>query len=365
MSQSVISDNWSLQDIAQLFTSGLDESDTSYLIIDRIKDRYGYEPVSRAGVSSESLFDFLTDIILRDQIIVDEQFINTWKDLRSPLDLALKEKVIKPFSFLDAPRKLDSPRQELLNRLCTTSDLKKHQRENEIGWSKNKTPPYPFLSQIIWGGAGMLARCLVYEKCYTPHPIRKKLLIDSGISIASEDSATTLKNLINEKRVQLASANIGHDQLHSLRIVLPPLPISVIRESSSIQDLIPVALQLRNEHKELRDWLRQYQNAISSDVQWGTQKFEKILKSISSYVDTKMGIVDPNSSTFCVSIGVLKISKKGRPIETLKNQFGIRSIINKLIINEEGQSELAKYLNFFGHKKTAVGLKVVDHFSEK
>ena len=93
MSQSVISDNWSLQDIARLFTSGLDESDTSYLIIERINDRYGYEPVSHAGVSSESLFDFLTDIILRDQIIVDEQFINTWKDLRSPLDLALKEKI--------------------------------------------------------------------------------------------------------------------------------------------------------------------------------------------------------------------------------------------------------------------------------
>jgi len=78
MSQSVISDNWSLQEISRLMTVGIDESKSHYIAIDRGNDRYTYEDSLSAIINTEALFDLLTDIILRDQILVEEKFIGAW-----------------------------------------------------------------------------------------------------------------------------------------------------------------------------------------------------------------------------------------------------------------------------------------------
>ncbi|ENJ5962798.1 hypothetical protein AB1Z15_004072 [Vibrio parahaemolyticus] len=78
MSQSIISDNWSLQDIGGLLTGGIDESKSHYIAIDKENDRYSYEDSLSAIINTEALFDLLTDIILRDQILVEENFISAW-----------------------------------------------------------------------------------------------------------------------------------------------------------------------------------------------------------------------------------------------------------------------------------------------
>ncbi|ELA9392410.1 hypothetical protein QTV37_004980, partial [Vibrio parahaemolyticus] len=78
MSQSVISDNWSLQYIGGLLTGGIDESESHYIAIDKENDRYSYEDSLSAIINTEALFDLLTDIILRDQILVEENFISAW-----------------------------------------------------------------------------------------------------------------------------------------------------------------------------------------------------------------------------------------------------------------------------------------------
>ncbi len=62
---------------------------------------------------------------------------------------------------------------------------------------------------------------------------------------------------------------------------------------------------------------------------------------------------------------MLKVAIKGQPLNPLVNQFGIRSMVNKLILSRSGTSDLKKYLGFFDHKNTVVGMKVVEHFSQK
>jgi len=365
MSQSVISDNWSLQNISELLTEGMDDAEGHYIEVDRENDSYGYKSIPSAVIQTEALFDFITDIILRDQIIVEEKFTHVWNQHGSPLASAVNAGVIRSYPFLVDFEKLIEPRNEFLDRLCVTSALKKDHEENSVGWDKNRHTPHGYLSQTLWGGAGMLARGFVYEKGYTPHPVRKRLFIDAGVAMASEDAVVQLNNIISEKRAKILSVSLKQDELHSLTVNMLPLPIKVIQESNSINDLITVALQLREEYQELRNWLGCYQQALSDGSYKDISKFQKILQSISQYVDSKMGVIDSNAPTFTAGIGVLKIAIKGQPINFIKNQFGVRSMINNLIVSKSGNADLKKFLNIFEQRNTTIGLKVIDSFAQK
>lgn len=365
MSQSVISDNWSLQNIAELLNSGIDESEAHYITIDKENDSYSYEASMSAIINTEALFDLITDIILRDQILVEEKFVNAWNWEGNPFQEALSQGVIRPYPFLVDYKKLSPPRDEFISRLSLTSDLKKDHEENRLGFLKDRFTPHGYLSQTMWGGAGMLARGFVYEKGYTPHPVRKRFFSEAGIMVSGEDSVLKLNNLVSEKRASIASIYNKGSELYALSVNMLPLPIRVIQESSSARDLINVALQLRKEYQELRDWLNFYQLALSDGSYKDIIKFSKILQSISKYVDSTIGKVDSDAPTFTAGIGVLKVAMKGQPINALSNQFGVRSMVNKLIVSRSGTSDIKKYLGFFGHKNSVVGMKVIDHFSQR
>jgi hypothetical protein len=77
-----------------------------------------------------------------------------------------------------------------------------------------------------------------------------------------------------------------------------------------------------------------------------------------------MRIFDSNSPTFSTGISFLKIAIKGQPLNEIKNQYGVRSMINKLVFCRSRNSDLKKFLSFFDEANTATGLKIIDHFSE-
>lgn len=60
MSQSVISDNWSLQNVSELLTNGID-SDIGHVITPNTEtDSHGYEEIPSAVIAIEALFDLIT-----------------------------------------------------------------------------------------------------------------------------------------------------------------------------------------------------------------------------------------------------------------------------------------------------------------
>lgn len=364
MSESIISDNWALQDTSKLLVYGLDESSSHSIKIDTKEDSHQYIDTPQAVIQTQALFDLITDLILRNQIIVDEEFVTAWNQLPSALDKAVEAGVIRTFPFLKENTKLEEPRNEFIDRLCVTSSLKKGHKENVDGWEENQYTPHGYLSQTLWGGAGMMARGFVYEKGYTPHPSRTRLFIEAGIAMEAGDATIQLNSLISEKRAQVISKVLKSDELHALNINMPPLPAMVIRESNSVDDLIGIALELRQDYQELRNWLCCYQQALSDGTYRDIDKFRKILHSISLYVDSKMGETDPNSPTFSAGLGVLKISFKARPLNDLQNQFGVRSMINRLIFSKSGNSDLKKYLSLFDHQGSPTGLKILESFSQ-
>jgi hypothetical protein len=364
MTQITVADNWSLQDLSYFLSEGIDAEEIGqFIVVDKEAKSHDYKDVPRAVIAIEALFDFMADIVLRDEIRVDEAYIDAWSEADGPLTDVVKQGVVKPFRFLGQPQELVSPRNEFATRMCVTESLKKQHEQNVLGWEFNKTTPYRYLSQALWGGAGMLARALVYQTGYTPHPVRKRLFQESGIALRDNDAVVRLNRTIKEKRASIYSVKTDKDDLLSLQVCLPPLPIKIIRESNSPKDLIKIALQLRSEYTELRGWLAEYQESLGGEDFADLQKHQRVLRSISQYVDSLVGIIDSNAPSFTVGIDVFKFAFKGNPINTVKNQHGVRSMINKLVTTRSGETELEKLLGFFGHRSSAVGLKVLDHFS--
>ncbi|MES1196672.1 MAG: hypothetical protein ABUL58_06995, partial [Steroidobacter sp.] len=123
MSQSVIADNWSLQNISELLLNGINP-DFGHVVTPSIHtDSHRYDEIPLAAVAIEALFDLVTDVILRDQILVDDKFAGAWLKKGGPLNVLVKNSVVRTFPFLGNPEQLVGPREEFVARLCVTSSL--------------------------------------------------------------------------------------------------------------------------------------------------------------------------------------------------------------------------------------------------
>lgn len=361
MTQARIADNWSLQDISSLFTEGFDSNAAAEIVLDN--GNHFYKPILNAIIQTEALFDFLTDLILCDEVLVDEQFTSSWERASSPI-LKVKEKgILRAFSFLQNPEKIEETREKIASYICSTQSLKNAHKKNVEGWNKNRKTPDPTLSTILWGGAGMCARSSVFEKSYTPHPLRKKLFINSGFMLPAEDALHQLKTFIHDKKVKVTEKIYGSDSLFSTYVNIPAIPIKVIQDSNSVDQMISTALEMRDDFRSLRDWLEMFQDAMSIGDSKNLLKYRKELDSVSEYVDKKIGYGSSNNPVSMeAGMGIFKISTQGNPIENIKNQFGIRATLNKLIFSGSGKSEIQKLLKMFGENGTEIGYEIERHF---
>jgi hypothetical protein len=365
MGTSLIADNWSLQDIAQLFVSGVTDSDVGALAVDRAADSHSYASLPQALVSFEALFDLITDIVLRDEILVDDRHTSTWRKFDTPLCSVADSQVIRAYDFLAHADRIAGPREEFVERLCLTSSVRAEHQSNSQEWARNRRTPHPELSAALWGGAGMLARAFVFEKVYTPHPLRRRLFQQAAVMLPDEDAVVRMTGVIRDKQASISQSNVGNDTLYALRLNLPPLPILVIREASDASQLLPIALQMRREYQALRDWLGEYQQALTSTDFSDRKRFETVLRSISMHADSLIGRVDPNAPTFTAGLSALKGAFKGHPIEGLRNRFGVRATMNRLILAGSGLAELRKLLGFFGHRDSGMAVRLVHYFGAK
>lgn len=361
--EGVVADNWSLQDITSLFLEGLRSDVADEIVI--ADGEHFYNSVSGAVIQTEALFDFLTDIMLRDEILIDDKYTYTWEEDNNPILEVKKSGVLRAFPFLSAPEKLEGPRERVVNYLCSTNSLKAAHQKNVEEWKTSNQVVDDVLSASLWGGAGMCARSFVYEKGYTPHPLRKRLFVNTGFMLPKEDAANQLKTFLNDNRVKVIQKMFGGDALFSSYINIPALPIRIIQEANSADQMMSIALQMRKDFQPLRDWLRVFQNAISSEDMESLIKYRKQLDSVSQYVDKRIGYGTTNKPvTMKAGMGIFKIGFKGDPIGGLKNHFGIRATLNKLIFMGSGKTEIRKYTKFFGEEKSEIGYQIEKAFSD-
>jgi len=342
MAQAVVADNWSLQDISTLFAQGLERRSVDEIVFEG--GQHFYRPVSHAVIQTEALFDLITDLILRDEILVEERYCD---DDDCPIFEAKGAGVVRSYSFLNEAEKITAPRDRIIDHICSAESLRLAHEANLNGWIFNRQTQDPLLSATLWGGAGMCARSFLYEKSYTPHPLRKKLFINSGFMLSTTDSSDEVMHFLNDDKVSVSKKRYGNDAFYSAHIKIPALPINVIQESNSPKQMISVALQMRDDYQPLRNWLKHFQDAISSEDTQSLLNYRNELDSIIQALDNKISPGNNSPLTMEAGIGIFKFAMPEDPIENIKNQFGIRSTLNKLSFGEAARQPLKKYLAMF------------------
>lgn len=359
MSQSVLADNWSLQDVAILLTEGLpvDEAETLTLTA----DGHGTAPIPAAITAVEALFDLLTDIVLRDQILIDKDFTYAWDENGIYTNL-LQGQILKPYGFLDYRDRFSDIRAAILDRLLITASLREAQAKNEETYALTRRSHDPWLGQVVWGGAGMIARASAFNIPYAPHPVRRRFFELAGMALPASSATGHLTSFMEEQRAVVRNSMRGKDRFHSLLISMDPIPLMVIAESSSPSDLIPTALQLRSSFTRLRNWLGAYQVELDKDDFQSVKAQRRLLKSVGQFVAAATGSSWADRATLKAGLTAVDLSLEARPLNHLLNRFGVRSTINRLIFQPTGREHLTKLLKFFGHESSKTGYALRQHF---
>lgn len=363
MGQHVIADNWSLQAVSELLTQGLNPDDNPGIAPLTDPDK---PPMAlpQAVIDLEALFDLLTDVALRDQILVDDQFHDAWFGKDEPLSQLARSSLVRPHAFLEYPERLEAPRRDFLRRLLLNETMVTEHASNEAAWKDTRTTPYKFTSQLVWGGAGMLARAWVYEAPYTPHPLRRRLFQRAGVTLPSPPtSVAEFKRDVAKHREVLYTSTMGDDSAVGVHVVLPALPALVLRESSSLDNMFVVALQMRDQLSNLRVWLSQFQEAILAGDFKAIAVERKRLRTLNADVQRALGQKAPDSPTLNIGLSWFKLNLKLDLAGWLPKFNRVQTQVNTLTFAPSGHRELTKLLGFFGHQHSTVGRRTIEHFS--
>ena len=173
MTRDAIVDNWSLQHISDLLANGISGSAVS--VVNVSGNDHKYIDILEGAIQTEALFDLLTEIVLRDEIIIDSAFTDTWDLDNDSFDPLTRSGLLRKVPFLDNEEQFADFREFIVDRLCVTDSLRKAHADNVDCWSLSKETPDPYLASVLWGGAGMVARSWTFESPYCPHPLRRRL----------------------------------------------------------------------------------------------------------------------------------------------------------------------------------------------
>jgi hypothetical protein len=285
---------------------------------------------------------------------------------KGPLSELARRSIVHFHGFLDHPERVEAPRSGFLSRLLLNETMSKEQSENETAWRRDRTTPHTFTSQLVWGGAGMLARALVYATPYTPHPLRRRLFQRAGVSLPSPPTALDeFKHNVLKQRDLLYPAGPKDDGVLGVHVVLPALPALVLKDASSLGDMFVVASQMRDRLTEVRAWLSQFQEAISAGEFKLIAAERKRLGTLGKDVERGLGKKPADAPTLNIVLVWFKLSFKQDRTGWMPKFDRVQTQVNALIFAPSGHKELVKLLGFFGHKHSLVATRTIEHFAKR
>lgn len=363
MGQAVIADNWSLQIVAELLTEGLDRDQCQLLHVTADgAPQLTWAPA--AAIALECLFDLLTDLVLRDQILVEAAHVDTWERAGHVFTPATRQGVLRGYNFQPRDPELGAVRDAFVERLAFTEQLRELHAQYTIAYRERGVSSHPLESQILWGGAGMLARAVKFDTPYTPHPARRRFYQIAGVALPDASAADRTLDMVRTSRIKLQRRETRNESLMSLRLMLDPIPLQVIREADSPAALIAGAVALRDRFQPVRDWLGLYQQHVNNPSGAPISDYERTLVEIARGVDDALTGAALGQTS--MSVGFDGFSLSWNPAATwrkYRNRLGVRAMTNELVLAPDGRAELKKLLGWFDAQGTAVELAVLEHFA--
>jgi hypothetical protein len=352
MPTRLLADNWTFQNAGEFLCAGLDGDTANELVIPDTEDAFRYQEVSADGMRFEALCQILTNLVLSDELWVDGKYAETWEEF-TPLVQAKNAGVVVPKAFTEMQGHWIKAREAMGDQLCVNKALLKMHRKNKRQWAKDGTTADPVLSQLIWGGAGMLARADYFDLPYAPHPMRAKM-VQRARFMKGPDAGVRLAEFLTSERLKIYR-QIGKAGFVG-SIQLPPVVVEVIEASSNLSDLVTTALQLRNHYKNVRKWLGQLQRDLNKEDIKEVLAHEKRLQGISRHLDSFSAVTPPGDTTVQFGISWLKVGfKGGSPVNAVQNLFGVRAEVNRLVLAPAGHNALKKLLRMLGEQHTKRG----------
>jgi len=362
METKILIDNWMLQDVNQVLEKGLSGDNSGEISIDTLHDRHDFNSTPHAVFQIDALLSLLTNIVLRDHLIVDDKFTYVWESGHGSLQSLRSAAIIKPYDFLSSEEKISGPRKIIVKELCVTKSIRDVQRKNERFWEETGQSADEHMSALVWGSAGYLARSHVYETPYLGCPFRQALIRQTKFVSVTGDAVSNVEYIVNTKRAKLFQKLSINRSVTYGTFNLPPVAIEIIGDSNNLGQLITIAVQLREKYKKLRYWLGEYQQALDSENTPIIGKYVSILESIARDIDSNY----PNKSEDSVklSLGTSWLSLTtpvSNLVEKAQNNFGVRAMLSHIIYAERGEKSLKKLLNMFGEKNTMLSMAVYQH----
>jgi hypothetical protein len=353
MPHNLLVDNWTLQNAGELICNGLDGESAHDLVFTKTGANYRYEAVSADVIRFEALCQLLNCIVFTDELYVDANYADAWTQF-NPIRQIHTERILVTKPFKDLVDEWIPAREAMADRLCVNPPLLKAHRANKRAYAKHGEPKDNFLSQLLWGGAGMLARADFFNLPYIPHPSRARLFSRAGIVLSSPTAAGKLSEFVSSERAKIYKRLGGAGV--AAEIHLPPVVVQIIESTSEVSSLVKSAIQLRDKYKRLRVWLMKLQKAFAEENTKKILSHHKELESVARHVDSYGALTPQGDTSLQFGVSWLKVGVKGgSPWNAVKNKFGMRAELNQLILAPAGHNSVKKFMRMLGEQHTKRG----------
>ena len=330
VSFDLLADNWAYETVAELYSEG--PRDLSVGVVQVGVDELSWRGECWAGVALESLLSILSGVVLRDRFFVEERYIGGWLCEDSPVLSLHAGGMLIPFP---EPEQVRPIRSELYRKLFHTPSLQRAHQKNIDIWRSTGAPPGGYDSQILWGSVGYLARSAALGVTYAGHPARRRFLAQTSLASGLDDAASITIGALDELRLRhfvsaggLASSLLG--------LVVPPLLSDIIEEARTPEDLFRVALQHREQYRDLRRWLAHFQQALN----------DRDVPRIKEYHDAIDTFVQ--YATRAKERGLLRHDIASRTIQGLPGfHRAVAVLFERIVASARGERVVDKLLDLF------------------
>lgn len=361
MTHKVLLDNWTLQDAGELLADGLGDGSTREMVFTKDKKSYRLGKIAVDVVRFESLCQILNAIVFAEELYVDAKFADAWKGLKSIEQMDSARFLVKK-PFLDLEEEWVPAREFIADKLCSNSRLRREHEANKEAFAANGKSKHNFLAQVLWGGAGMLARADYFGLPYVPHPTRAKLFNEGGIVSSPRVAAKKLDQFITSERVKI------HKKIDGLiaHVCIPPVVIYIIHEAKDADDIVGAAIRMRNQYKALREWLGVLQLALNKGDLKGLVALEKEFDSVRKNLDSVTSFTPEGGATIQLGVSWFKLNLKTcLSVNAIRNRFGMRAELNRLVLAPTGEGAVRKLIRLFGEGNTSRGHAFSDLLVER
>ena len=365
MLRKLMIDNWTVQDVDQLANEGLSVESSSEIVIADDRATHHFSSLPKGVLQIDSLLNLLTNIVLYDRLIVDEDYMYTWDRSRPIFGALCNTSQIEAVPFATLGDALYRLRRSILDELTITPSLQSTSKQLQAEWKLTGKSSNPYMSALLGGSAGMLARSHLFEVPYFGHACRRSLIRNSDFAGINANSRQRTEFFINSSRTKMCQFQHGSTQGKSATFHLPPIAIEVIEESLTFDDLITTAVQLRTKYKKLRGWLNQYQEALDSDDIKKQFPYEQILTALSKDIEAKFGETELGSTGASISICWLKIPISKDQVNSVLNRIGIRATLSSLVVSKRGARALKQLIKMLDEEYSPLGRSVINGLTSR